>query len=350
VPRLDPKDPRLDELIKEYRRYDQSVDIVSIFEWLYTKTKSLPETVKHFERFPRITVDNVTCTPDFTVLFHNHPVAIVGEIAQFATKEQSVDSLCAQLLKYDGLTEIPGQNDNEKIESIDTILIVPIRLGSNAVHRVLRERLESPEHIYKPQRRPCIVQHSFDEGKYVLQRLGDPENGILRDPTHGEGIGKWFKRGNVNVDPMKFSSIKASRVFVNDTVNPLYLATHLWTRTIPSKVGGSPKNKPIPVGINPSQIANEIREQYGSVRSSDVKRALDLLEKANLAEKTDLGEWRIAWSNLGTRSKEKDVVQILAKRSLTSPDSGPLAQLKKIERNASGDKGPIQRELTIFKK
>ena len=62
----------VDRLLHGFTTYDRAVDVVSAFETAFTTRISLPGTVRHFERFPRIPGDRgSTLTPDFTVVFHD---------------------------------------------------------------------------------------------------------------------------------------------------------------------------------------------------------------------------------------------------------------------------------------
>lgn len=71
-------------LLRGFDVYDQAVDVVSAFEWLHTETAAVPDTVRHFDRYPSLTApDGKGATPDFTVLFHQG-AALVGEIARFS--------------------------------------------------------------------------------------------------------------------------------------------------------------------------------------------------------------------------------------------------------------------------
>lgn len=83
-----------------------------MFEWLHTDpiVEVVPGTVRHFERYPAMTApDGKPATPDFTIAFNDGP-AIVGEIARFSLRPESIDSLCSQIGRYDTLVGVPGAN------------------------------------------------------------------------------------------------------------------------------------------------------------------------------------------------------------------------------------------------
>lgn len=167
-------------LIANYDLYDRSVDIVSSYEWLFTETKDLPGTVSHFERYPKIAhPDGRQATPDFTVLFTD-ATALVGEIANIPLIDEGVDGLCEQILRYDRLTAVLGPDGREcPVSVVDVLLLVPFEIGTDAVRRVLAERLDNPDHPYKPSRRPAIYQFARLSDRYVFQRRPDAVNGSL---------------------------------------------------------------------------------------------------------------------------------------------------------------------------
>lgn len=85
------------QLLEEFKVYDQAVDVVSCYHWLFTAVAEMAETVRHFDRYPRVPVDAAkTVTPDFTVVFTDG-TGLAGEIARIALRDESVDSVCSQL-------------------------------------------------------------------------------------------------------------------------------------------------------------------------------------------------------------------------------------------------------------
>jgi hypothetical protein len=318
------------------------VDVVSAFEMVFTDSRSeLPATVRHFERFPRIPVaDGHSLTPDFTVLFDDG-AGMVGEIARLSRRDESVDDLCAQLARYDALDQLPDGSGLTEVTYVDVVLLVPLDVGPAAVRRVIYERALSDEHPYVPRTLPCIVQFGFDEGRYIFQRLPDPHNGLPRDGDRPDGLGGWFTRnGDFRAQPKRFASIKAARAFMNDPVDDLYLATHLWAKTLPTDAGEAGAARPVRVTVRPADLAAALRTQHGGVRSSDVERALGLLATAKLAELTPDG-WIVAWEELRSPG-EQDLAHIIARRACRPPARGALARLEAAEEAASAAPEPPQ--------
>lgn len=297
-----------------------------------TSRSDVPGTVEYFERFPRVPdADGKTLTPDFSVVFKDG-AGLVGEIARLALHDNSVESVCAQLAKYDALRHLPGPDGLVEVTHIDVLLLVPQSVGVAAVKRIVVERYALPGHPYKPSVPPCVVQFAFDEDRYIFQRLLEPRNGVLREGDRLDGLGRWFEEnGDFKAKPSRFSDIKADRAFMNDPVDALYLATHLWAKTFPTMAADG--RRPVRLELKAADVAAELRVNFGGVRSHDVEHALDLLKTAKLAERTPDG-WVVAWEELRVTG-ERDLAHALATRSCRPPGRSALAKLEAAERAAA---------------
>lgn len=320
----------VDRLLRAFRTYDRAVDVVSAFEMVFTESNSeVPSTVDHFERFPSIPVGSGTRTPDFTTVFEDG-TGLVGEVARIARVEESVDGLCDQILAYDQLQQLSGSGGLVDVNQIDVVLLVPLDIGPAAAIQILERRLLNPDHPYKPASPPCIVQFGFDEGRYLFQRIQHSLNGLPRDNARPDGLGRWFgENGDFRAKPERFAHIKAARAFVNDGIEELYLAVHLWAKTFATQAGSTSDERPVVLTVNPEQAANDLRQTHGRVRADDIRRALALLEHAKLAEPDGTGSWRVGWEEL--HGKESDLARLLAERICTPPRSGPLARVRRRE-------------------
>ena len=298
---------------------------------IFTESKTdLPGEVEHFERFPVIDhADGKQATPDFSVLFRDGR-ALVGEIAYIALHEGSVDSLCKQIGRYDTMGAVPVPAGAVEAAELDIIVLVPLDVGIDAVRRIHHERRLNPEHPYKPLAPPIVVQFGFSDGKYSFQRLPNPENGQFRDTERSDGarLSHWFE-STVSVQPGRFAAVKSARAFVNDPVDGLYLATHLWAKTFATMAGELGGGFPRRLEVEPGELALNLRKDHGGVRAKDVVRALELLDRAGLARIIN-GVWVIAWDALG--GKSKDLSQKLAERACNKSTSGTVAKLLKKER------------------
>lgn len=321
--------PSPDDLLAEYRLYDQYVDVVSAFEWLFTATRGMPDTVQWFDRFPRITDDDDRDhTPDFTVLFSDGS-GIVGEIARIAQHDGSVDSLCDQLLRYSNLGSLPsGIGHVSEVRHVDVVLLVPLELGTATIQRVIRERYEDDDHPYSPARPPCVLQYAAVADKYVFQRRAEPENGVIEGHGRDPNLGDWLSRGDFNAPASGFADVKTRRPFMNDPVSQLYLASQLWTRVFATRaVDVEPVGDYKPLVLGANDIADDLRAQYGHGRAADVRRAMDVLIAARAAEKLDDGRFRVAWGDLAHQAGE-DVSEVLARRTANPPAKGTIRRLQ----------------------
>ncbi|TFV43756.1 hypothetical protein [Blastococcus sp. TF02A-35] len=307
-------------LLDGFATYDQHVDVVSALEWLFTTVKGLKDTVAHFERFPRIPVPGNKknyWTPDFTVLFTDG-TAIVGEIAQFALHEGSVDKLCTQIGRYATLTRVPdAQGGLAAVHHVDLMLLVQMKIGLLAVQRIIADRLANPDHPYDPPRPPCIVQFARTESYYLFQRLPDPSNGDLYSSDREPHIGTKLREG-LPVEARFFADTKSARGFINDPIQPLYLATHLWTRTWRTMYGGGTTD----ITIDEKSTTTQLQSEYGVGRISVVRDAMALLERAGLAANDGNGTWTVS-RKLIRRSGDGDIHKVIAKRA-TSKAPPPM--------------------------
>lgn len=270
-----------DALMREFTLYDRCVDVVSVYHWLFTETRELPSTVRHFERYPRIEhPDGNTATPDFTVLFHDGR-AIVAEIASIALNDGSADSLCAQLGRYDQLTHVPGNDSGQlvQVDGVDVMFLSPMETAPDAARRIYAERIDDATHPDKPARRPFLVQFAQTPEKYILQPWADVSvNGVLT-PGNSQGYDSF---STLNVRPELFAELKVRFGFANDPVPGLYMATRLWMSVFPS-VTSTWKARPIVRTTD--ALTALVREQYGRAKHGEVQAGLDVLQAARLANR-----------------------------------------------------------------
>jgi hypothetical protein len=296
--------------MRDYEIYDAAVDIVSCFEFLFTVPLDMAATVAHFERFPKIPAAQPGAdpdTPDFTVLFTDG-TALVGEIARLSLRESSVDSACAQLLRYDQFTQVPDASGRfTAVTDVSVVQIVPLDIGPDAVDRIIYDRLLKDDHPYQPGKAPCIVQYGRDPDRYMFQRLSDPENGQIdgheREPHVGARIRK------INVPATKFTGIKATQKFMNDPIDSLYLAVVLYTQVWPTEQRG----KVGQIVVRPADTGRVLKARYGAGTANDVRNAMALLISAGLAADNKDGTFTVAKP---PRAKEEhDLARVIAQRS-----------------------------------
>jgi hypothetical protein len=339
---------QVQRLQTEFRLYDRNVDVVSAWELIFTQSDTkLPSLVRHFERFPSVPVEEEReLTPDFTVVFVDDR-GLVAEIANFGRDEASVDQLCEQILRYDGLTQLPvGTGALSPVSQVDVMLFVPLELGTAAVQRIINERLLADNHPYTPQSPPIIIQFTLtqDSEKYVFQRRPDPGNGNFRDEGRDEQARLstgWFAKGDVSVKPARIREIKSARAFMNDPVVPLYLATFLWAKTFATRAAAAGESRPMEIDVVPRELAEQIRAEHGVVRAADIERAMTLLEGAKLARRSTSG-WQVYWRELHQTGEDRDLADVLARR-FVRPPSRPVWQTREPEQQA--ETAPVQERL-----
>jgi hypothetical protein len=208
------------------------------------------------------------------------------------------------------------------IHRADVLLLVPAAVGPDAIERIIHQRLENDDHWYAPSARPCILQFLFDEGKYLFQRLPDPGNGVPDDGDRDAGLGDWLtKTSTISVSPSFFMGFKAEKAFMNDAPDDLYLATLLWTKIFPL-LEPAPDVDGFLLRVQPDNLAEISGRRFGRVRVGDMRRALTLLETAQLALKVD-ESWLVSWQPL-RRSSERDVAQVIARRACKPPGTHAL--------------------------
>jgi hypothetical protein len=320
----------VEELLRNYQNYDRAVDVVSAFEMLFTQSETdLPSTVRHFERFPKVTaLDGKIATPDFSVVFKDG-TGLAGEVSRIALHDASVDSLCHQLLRYDSLSALPSVHGSpEDVAYCDVLLLVPLDVGVPAIRRILHERMNAPGHWYKPSAPPCIVQFSLDLGRWVFQRPPDPSNGKLREGSRVAGVNGWLDMNSIKVKPERFVDVKAARPFINDSVDSLYLATLLWSKTFATAASAQEGPTPRLISTSIDEIVADLHAKYGGVKSDEVRKAMDLLQTAKLAEASRDGTWLVAWEKLHS-SRERELERILARRACDPPSGSRPAAVRR---------------------
>lgn len=298
-------------LLGDFDTYDTYVDVVSAFEWLFLHSGLFDGRVRHFERFPKIKMpDGEASTPDFTVVFTDD-TGLVGEISKLARHENSVDKTVKQIAKYDRLDRLPidSHGNTTPATDINVLLFVLFRDGLDAVRRVIVERLDNPDHDYEPAKPPVIVQYSRDDVRYTFQRLQNPENGTLpadEDPV----TAGWLLDRGLNVLISRFVAIKATTKFMNDEIDPLYLATHLWGQHWPEEFPHVTDD----VTVKPKDIAETLRRRFGKCKAADVRRALGLLKEAGLATPNPDNTWQVSRKKLRLAG-ERDDHRIIAHKA-----------------------------------
>jgi hypothetical protein len=321
-----------DDALSGYRWFDETVDIVSAFEYLYTEQAEMSATVEHFERFPSVPnpSGHDDLTPDFTVVFKDG-TGLIGEVKSLPLHDNGVDKICHQLLVYDQIDRLPiADQTTVPVSQADLMLIVPVSVITPALVRILDERLADPEHPYSPGRAPIILQEHRTSEKYYFQRLPHPLNGTFREDGR-EGLGRWLAKDPFPPRVSLFAHIKAARPFVNDPTDPLYLAVLLWSKvfsTLAHKSGVPVVGPYRPLILTAAEIAEHLRAMFDHGIVNDVVRAMAILVNARLAEPAGKKKWRVAFGERRSDQRQ-DLAEVFIDYVVKPPRSGAIDGLKR---------------------
>jgi hypothetical protein len=316
-----------DQLLREYRDYDAKVDLVSAFEVYFVESELLPNTVAHFERFPRYRApDGEIVTPDFTVLFEDG-TSLVGEISKLAREEGSLEKLLHQIGRYDTLTQAPsgpragGGHDLADVEAVDVLVLVPDGESNAAIDRV-NQAIEERRFGYAPHQRPTVMGWSFDvAGSRYIFKYDDRSNNP-RPRTHGRtpSLTSWLEDNHdtLKCPASRLAPLKIRHRFMNDRPPGLYMATILWLDALPA--AASPDVPPVDLAVKPADLAEYLRTSYGWGDVNAVNSGMAFLQRGGLARQTSDG-WAVELKEVAPSSGE--VHAELLRRHLAKP-KGPV--------------------------
>ncbi len=123
---------------------------------------------------------------------------------------------------------------------------------------------------------------------------------------------------------------------MNDPVDQLYLATHLWAKTFPTIALDAAR--PARIETRSDDLAAELRSKHGGVLASDVDHALELLRTAKLAERRG-DRWVVAWEELRV-PHHGELAHALARRACRPPARSALTRLEAAEEAAATRPSP----------
>lgn len=322
-----------DRLLAEFKVYDQAVDVVSCYHWLFTTVTDMADTVVHFERYPRVPVDaDKAVTPDFTVVFTDG-TGLAGEVARISLRDESVDSVCNQLQAYSELTQMPGPPGGKggqkqlSVDPVDTVFLTPARAVKDAARRILDERMDDHDHTFNPKRTPVIVQFSQDQDAYVFLRW-PAKNGTIHKGNRPVAYGD---KDPFVCPPDQFGRNKVQFGFMSDPVTPLYMATRLWTQVLPTAFWGREVTVPL------DELVEAVREQHeGYGKTAEVRRGMEVLVAAGLAKQADGKDaWTVTRQSL--RRSDKDVASAIAERIRKNAAPPPALPARRPRKTTPGD-------------
>ena len=323
-----------DRLIRDYKAYDARCDIVSCFEVFFAHSQALAPTVRHFERYPSYEgPDGNTVTPDFTVLFTDDTL-LVGELANLARHDGSLESLLKQIGRYDSLRVGPsasraaGGHDLSEVSETDVLVLIPAGEANAASDRI-DEAIQQQRWDYAPNRRPTVFGYSYDvpESRYIFTY--DDRSGNPRPQSHGRrpSLEGWLieQSDTLRCRSRHFGPVKLAQRFMNDRPPVLYMATLLWLDVLPGIA--APEHPPIDLNVTTSEVATWLRSNYGWGDADSVRSAFDFLRRAGLARERQ-HDWAVALGQIA--SGQEQVRDELVDRYLARP-KGPVTAQDRVE-------------------
>jgi hypothetical protein len=314
------------ELLKEFTVYDTAVDIVSSWEAIMNYTYADEFSNFYFDRFPSLDTNGDDVTPDFTV-FVNEKYGFIGEVKRtFPDDRIAILSTLDQLKSYDN--QLGLQNNDGDYVVPETCDIVVIIEGSSAPQigtRLQRIITEDKEVLFNNY--PVLLRYTFNQdalmSRYEFQRVTELEfefqdNQLEVKDTLSELVGEAGDYNTLKGWPKHFKKFKVQKPLCNDAPPGPYLATVLWHKIFPGylterqaeQFQATNGSKELQITVTADDLTDGLDDYMhdGQVRKIWVRRALDFLEGADLAENEDGDKYEIGYMGL-VRNVGQDSVQ-----------------------------------------
>lgn len=296
---------RREELLKEFSVYDTTVDVVSSWESILNYSYADEFDQFYFDRFPSLEGSKGELTPDFTVFF-DESYSLIAEIKRtFPNEREGIFTELDQISKYDAELGIQNKDGDYVVPETGDILV--IIEGSSAPQIGTRlNRILLEEEKYTFSKNPVLIRYQFNQdalmSRYEFQRVTELELGFRdqeldTDTTLSDTIGEAGEYGTLEGYPKHFNSFKARKPICNDEPPGPYLATFLWHKIFPGYLSdeqfdvwkATNGQKAIPVEVTVDGLTDEVNDYMkdGQVRNLWIRRALEFLEGANLADEQD---------------------------------------------------------------
>ncbi len=305
------------QLHNEFRAYDKTVDLVSCWEFYFTKAEPVPSNTLCFDRFPRLTPHpengSTKKTPDFAALLSDQ-YGLVGEIKEgFPRDEKSFLTHLSKLKKYDcPLAFRSGSHNETAIPSThDILLMVPYRDAQEIVNRIAQKLSEGAIQF---ERSLVVFEWVYDSDRdeYVFRKVaGQPRD--FNDsavPQEARLSAHFSQRGaTLKISPDKIKTIKATWQFCNDAPPDIFTLVFLWTKIFYHLLDPTQRenwrrrdpNKQLPLDLTIGELTREIERRY-PLRwghwSDWCRSALDTLVAAGLARRFDKDRYTVGFRNL----------------------------------------------------
>jgi hypothetical protein len=328
-----------EELLKEFSVYDKAVDIVSCWESSMNYIYADEFDRFYFDRFPSLDAGGKTLTPDFTVFF-DESYGLIGEVKRtFPEDRQAIISELEQIANYDD--ELAIKTGEESYTVPDTCDLIIIIEGSSAPQIGTRfQRIITEEDEFNFSDNPVLIRYHFNQdalmSRYEFQRVTQLEFEFQDDDLETEKslsyiLGEEGEYQTLSVYPKHFSSFKVRKPICNDAPPGQYLATFLWHKIFPEYLNeeeyeiwqATNGQKEIPIEVSVSGMTERVNDYMhdGTVRQVWIRRALDFLCGADLAEEENEDQYSVRFmgfvqdvgeENIQEGSQELDQTRELA--------------------------------------
>ena len=318
----------VDKLLDDFKLYDRTVDLVSCWEFLYTKVPAIRDKILHFDRFPRL-IPPKECerdrkTPDFAVLVSDR-YGLIGDVKSgFPLEEVAFRRHLERLKKYDQPLSFKSGQKREPISPTthDILLIIPFRDAQETVVRI--EDLLRKGAV-KFERNLIVFEWVYESDEYIFRKVAGqtadfsdscvPEE--VRLSKQLTSLGRSLK-----ISPDRIKLIKATWQFCNDEPKPIYTIVFLWTKILYHLLNERQREiwrrknpqKELPIDVTVQQLVDKVSGLYPIAWghwTHWITRALDTLVTAGLATPFPHGHYAIRYRNLT--------------REVGEPGSPPLA-------------------------
>ncbi|MFB6235513.1 MAG: hypothetical protein ABEH81_12425 [Halopenitus sp.] len=329
----------IEEHLARFQIYDKAVDIVSCWEAYLSSVYGSEFDDFYFDRFPSLDDDEKELTPDFTAFF-TEEYGIIAEIKRtFPSGDKAIRSELDQIAAYD--QELAIQTNRGEYVTPETCDVLVLIEGSSAPQIGLRLQRMIDDEGENFDAEPVMLRYQYNQdalrSRYEFQRVTqlqyEFQDGHLDvEKTLYITIGEGGDYETLPCFPQHFKSNKVQKPLCNDTPPGSYLATFLWHKIFPEdltdeqyeKWQGSNGQSRLSITVSVSGVTERVNEymQDGQVRKSWIRRSLEFLKKADLAESEDGEEYEIGYMGL-VKDLGSDVVQ---------KDAGELAQTRELGR------------------
>lgn len=329
----------IEEHLTRFQVYDKAVDIVSCWEAYLSYIYRSEFTDFYFDRFPSLEAGEKELTPDFTAFFSDE-YGLIAEIKRtFPNGDTAIRSELEQIAEYDQELAIQtGDGDYVTPEKYDIMVLIE---GSSAPQIGLRLQRIIDDGDEDFDAEPVLLRYQYNQdalrSRYEFQRVTQLQYEFKDDhldieETLYSTIGEGGDYETLPCYPQHFKSNKVQKPLCNDTPPGPYLATFLWHKIFPEyltteqyeKWQGSNGQSKLPITVSVPGVMEKVNEYMhdGRVRKSWIRKSLEFLEGAELAECEDDKEYEIGYMGL-VKDLGSDVVQ---------EEAGELAQTRELAR------------------